>query len=229
MHITCPSCNTIFALAMTHLDDEAGREVQCSVCQHVWHATRASAVETIADRKAQTGNRHRYNPRNRGDKARTMPKNMQVALWQKLGVLAIALAIVISSIAARNTISAMFPSTMVIYEALGLRVAPNISAIDFVDLTSVRRGNIVHVKGFVVNASIWPVHAPPIALSLHDATQAVLAAREIVLGKAIIAAGERVAITTQMRILVPIAADAQTEIVAIAVPRLPGRAQGAGG
>ena len=228
MHITCPSCNTIFALAMTHLDHEAGREVQCSVCQHVWHATRASAVETIADRKAQASNRPRSR-HSRGDKPRNMPRNMRVALWQKLGVLAIALAIVISSIAARNTISAMFPSTMVIYEALGLRVAPNISAIDFVDLTSVRRGNIVHVKGFVVNASIWPVHAPPIALSLHDATQAVLAAREIVLDKTIIAAGERVAITTQMRILVPIAADAQTEIVAIAVPRLPGRAQGAGG
>ena len=221
MHLTCPSCRTVFALAMTHLDSDAGREVQCSVCQHIWHATRDEAIETLADRRTQT-TRPRSNPSN-------LPSNLRVRVWQKLAVLTVLIALLVTSIATRNTLSAIFPATMVIYEALGLRVAPNIAAIDFEDLTSVRRDNVVHIKGFMVNTSIWPVHAPPIALSLHDATQAVLAAREITLDREIIAAGERVAISTQMRILIPIAADARTEIVAIAVPRLPGRPQGAGG
>ena len=216
MHISCPSCQTVFAIGRDQLHPSEARQLRCSVCNHVWHATRQSAVEVYADSKPQSKN---------ASIIAAMPFRAEV--WQWLAMAVVLVALGLGAVLGRSPITAIFPQTLTIYEAMGFSITPQVAVIEFEALTHTRRGASVFVRGFVVNTGIWPVHAPPIAITLHDARRAVLVSREIVLEKPIIAAGERVPINAQLVLTAVLPADVETSIVPIAVPRLPGRAQAA--
>ncbi len=44
MHIQCPSCQTVFAVEDKEISAGKGRQVRCSICDHIWTTSRQDAL-----------------------------------------------------------------------------------------------------------------------------------------------------------------------------------------
>ena len=255
MHISCPSCQTVFAVDDDLFPAGGSRKVRCSVCEHIWQTSAANSVDVAAsvtesappasanpkrpnDHPDTSGARERAAPfpdieidrmrppRSGGiSRSRQKSRRLPRPLTMMIAGSAIFAIMIGGAVIWRNIVSAIFPSTIAIYETVGLPVIPDTSVIRFEAIRGERNGDTVRIRGEVVNNGIWPTHAPPIFISVQDMIGSVLAVKEVELDKLIIPAGGRLPLNVQLTLDKPLRADVDTEIVAIPVARMPGNRQ----
>jgi predicted Zn finger-like uncharacterized protein len=259
MHISCPSCQTVFAVDDDLFPAGGSRKVRCSVCEHIWQTSAANSVDVAAsvtesapqasaspDYPNDHPNNHpdtsvaspkaspfpdteidRMRPPRSGGISRSRQKSRRLPrpLTMMIAGSAIFAIMIGGAVIWRNIVSAIFPSTIAIYETVGLPVMPDTSVIRFEAIRGERNGDTVRIRGEVVNNGIWPTHAPPIFISVQDMIGSVLAVKEVELDKLIIPAGGRLPLNVQLTLDKPLRADVDTEIVAIPVARMPGNRQ----
>ncbi len=262
MHISCPSCQTVFAVDDDLIPAEGGRKVRCSVCENIWQASRGdkdedisapltdtptdTAIDTASTSKPMADpasdpttpdRRHQPNqpdamaedvvPPRSGEGARSREKRRRLPRPLTMIISGVAmLAIIIGgAVIWRNIVSAIFPSTIAIFETVGLPVMPDTSVIRFEAIRGERNGDTVRIRGEVMNNGIWPTHAPPIFISVQDMIGTVLAVKEVELDELVIPAGGRLPLNVQLTLDEPLRPDVDTEIVAIPVARMPGNRQ----
>ncbi|MDA1319373.1 MAG: zinc-ribbon domain-containing protein [Proteobacteria bacterium] len=253
MHITCPSCQTVFAVDDDLIPAEGSRKVRCSVCENIWQASKSNSDDLAApvaalasDNKPapENGDDHMADASSLGansldastettkplrsgsvpdhqEKRRRLPRPLTMAI-ASIAMLAIIIG---GAVIWRNIVSAIFPSTIAIFETLGLPVIPDTSVIRFEAIRGERNGDTVRIRGEVVNNGIWPTHAPPIFISVQDMIGTVLAVKEVELDELVIPAGGRLPLNVQLTLDEPLRSDVDTEIVAIPVARMPGNRQ----
>jgi predicted Zn finger-like uncharacterized protein len=258
MHITCPSCQTVFAVDDDLIPAEGSRKVRCSVCENIWQASKSNSDDFAAP-VAAVASDNKPAPENGDDpmadanslgasslgansldastettkplrsgsvpdhqeKRRRLPRPLTMAI-ASIAMLAIIIG---GAVIWRNIVSAIFPSTIAIFETLGLPVIPDTSVIRFEAIRGERNGDTVRIRGEVVNNGIWPTHAPPIFISVQDMIGTVLAVKEVELDELVIPAGGRLPLNVQLTLDEPLRSDVDTEIVAIPVARMPGNRQ----
>ncbi|MDA0307627.1 MAG: zinc-ribbon domain-containing protein [Proteobacteria bacterium] len=258
MHITCPSCQTVFAVDDDLIPAEGSRKVRCSVCENIWQASKSNSDDLAAPMAALASD-DKPAPENGDDpmadanslgasslgansldastettkplrsgsvphprqKRRRLPRPLTMAI-ASIAMLAIIIG---GAVIWRNIVSAIFPSTIAIFETLGLPVIPDTSVIRFEAIRGERNGDTVRIRGEVVNNGIWPTHAPPIFISVQDMIGTVLAVKEVELDELVIPAGGRLPLNVQLTLDEPLRSDVDTEIVAIPVARMPGNRQ----
>ena len=205
MHIQCPSCQTVFAVENDEISADKGRQVRCSICDHIWTVTPADAL--AGKSVAASGLKH--------------------SKRKLLIILAITAGLLLGgAVIWRNIVSAMFPSVIGIYSALDLSVMPDVSVVEIRNIRGERQGDTVRIRGEVVNTSMWPTHAPPIFVSVQNMAGAILAVKEVEPDAPIISARSALPLNVQLTLDEELRADVETEIVAIAVNRMPKSYQG---
>lgn len=197
MLLTCPHCETIFRVEPADIKTD-GRRVRCSVCSHIWEAKRggANVVTEDADLNQQLKSR----------------RGTMVTI-----ILVIALAALLSIY--RNTVSALAPPMVAVYQSIGLTITPNVTAVDVGQLSATRSRDTIRVLGEVTNTSGWPVHAPDLLVTVTDQLGAVLAEKTIRLDQPVIAGEADMAFTTQVTLDGMIEDDMITEIIVVPVLR----------
>lgn len=200
MHIQCPSCQTVFAVENDEISADKGRQVRCSICDHIWTVTRANALMS----KPAATSRFKHGKRK----------------WLIILVI-IAGLLLGGAVIWRNVVSAMFPSVIGIYSAFDLSVLPDVSVVEIRNIRGERQGDTVRIRGEIVNVSMWPTHAPPIFVSVQNMAGAILAVKEVEPDELIISAGSALPLNVQLTLDEELRADVETEIVAIAVERMP--------
>ena len=200
MHIQCPSCQTVFAVENDEISADKGRQVRCSICDHIWTVTRADALA----RKPVATSGFKHGKRK----------------WLIILVI-IAGLLLGGAVIWRNVVSAMFPSVIGIYSAFDLSVLPDVSVVEIRNIRGERQGDTVRIRGEIVNTSMWPTHAPPIFVSVQNMAGAVLAVKEVEPDAPIISAVSALPLNVQLTLDEELRADVETEIVAIAVERMP--------
>ena len=209
MHIQCSSCQTVFAVEDKEISVDKGRKVRCSVCNHIWTVTRD---DVLNDRTSP--------PFASSSGASASGKKKRKLKWILVSVLVLGLMLG-GAVIWRNIISAMLPSTIGIYTALDLDILPDISMIEIANIRGERQGDTVRIRGEIVNISMWPTHAPPVFISVQNMAGAILAVKEVEPDELIIAAGKRLPLNVQLTLDEELRSDVETEIVAIAVARMP--------
>ena len=197
MLLTCPHCETIFRVETTDIKT-GGRRVRCSVCSHIWQAKRGGA--NVITEEADL--------------------IQQLKSW-RMTALVIVLVIGLTAVLSinRNTISALSPSLVGVYQSIGLAITPDVTAIEVGRLSATRRRDTIRVLGEVTNTSGWPVHAPDLLVTVTDAFGLVLAEKTIALDRRILAGDAALAFTTQVTLDDVIEDDVVTEIIVVPVPR----------
>ncbi len=197
MLLTCPHCETIFRVETADIKT-GGRQVRCSVCSHNWEAKRGGANVVTED-------------------ADLIQQLKSWRLTMVMIVMVITLAAVMSIY--RNTISALSPPMVAVYQSIGLMITPDVTAVDVGRLSATRRRDTIRVLGEVTNNSGWPVHAPDLLVTVTDQLGAVLAEKTIILDAPVLAGDAAMAFTTQITLDDLIEDDVITEIIVVPVLR----------
>ncbi|MGB1036444.1 MAG: MJ0042-type zinc finger domain-containing protein, partial [Candidatus Puniceispirillales bacterium] len=125
MHIQCPSCQTVFAVEDKEISAGKGRQVRCSICDHIWTASRQDALTSKTKIASSVGQTKRK--------------------WLIILILVLGLMLG-GAVIWRNIVSAMFPSVIGIYTALDLSVLPDVSTIAIRDIRGERQGDTVRIR-----------------------------------------------------------------------------------
>ncbi len=155
MIVSCSSCATRYQVDLSALG-EAGRQVRCTRCGHVWHQTPSADA-----------------PEAPGSTAPPVPLDRPPAWagWAAAGLFVIA---ALAGLAlARNAIVDSWPGTVSIYDAVGLPIqAPHAQGLRIVDVESerVQEGDrtILLVRGLVENTTDKGRRLPPLRAVLAD-------------------------------------------------------------
>lgn len=161
MIVRCSACATRYLVDPVALG-ETGRRVRCTNCGHVWHESpSADAPET---------------PQAADSAAPPVPpapltRPPEWAGWAAAGLFVVA---ALAGLAlARNAIVANWPSTVAIYDAVGLPIqAPQAQGLRIVDVESERvqegERTILLVRGAVENITDKGRRLPPLRAVLAD-------------------------------------------------------------
>ena len=193
MLLSCPHCETIFRIDAAEMPS-GGRKVRCSVCRHVWKASRGGAdiITEDADLK------HHFR---------------QWWIMFMAGLVVIGLTAVLTY--NRNIISASIPSLVPVYENLGLKVGTENQHLEIGGLDAKRQLDTVRLSGIVTNKALWSVHAPLLQVTITDAFGIILAEKTISLDRDIISGGEDVEFLAQVELEVEIGPEQVTDIIVI--------------
>ena len=160
MIITCPSCRTRFRIAPASLGS-AGRTVRCSSCNERWFVepfTELAPPPPLAEVAIEPPAAARPARRNGG----------------RAGLLLASLAalLVVAALVGRNEIAARLPTTVPLYQLLGLPLELPLG-MEFRELSSVQRVDagqaVLVVTGEIANVSGQSRDVPPIRVALLDA------------------------------------------------------------
>jgi predicted Zn finger-like uncharacterized protein len=166
MIITCPSCRTRFQIAPASLGS-AGRTVRCSSCSERWF------VEPFAEAAAAPplGIAPIELPAAPAAVQAKAQRNGARAGWLVASLVAL---LVVAAVAGRNEIAARLPTTVPLYQLLGLPLELPLG-MEFRELSSVQRVDagqpVLVVTGEIANVSGQPRDVPPIRVALLDAEQ----------------------------------------------------------
>ena len=170
--------------------------MRCSVCSHVWQAKRGGANVITEDADLM----------------------QQLKSWRGTVVaIVLAIAVVAGLSIYRNPITAAVPSVVPVYQALGLAITPDLTAVEVGRLSATRRRDTVRVLGEITNITTWPVHAPSLLITVTDAFGLILAEKTIELDDDVLAGGSAMAFTTQITLEQSIDDDVVTEIIVVPV------------
>ena len=161
MIVRCSSCATRYLVDPSALS-ETGRRVRCTNCGHVWHQTPGADAPAAPDQAVPP-----------------VPLNRPPAWvgWAAAGLFVIA---ALAGLAlARNAIVLSWPSTVSIYDAVGLPIqAPQAQGLRIIDVQSerVQDGDrtILLVRGLVENTMEKGRRLPALLAVLADETGAEL-------------------------------------------------------
>lgn len=160
MIITCPSCRTRFRIAPATLGS-AGRTVRCSSCSERWFVepfTEAALPPPLAVAPIE--------PLAAPAASARAPRRAGLLLASLVALLAVA------ALVGRNEIAARLPTTVPLYQLLGLPLELPLG-MEFRELSSVQRVDagqaVLVVTGEIANVSGQQRDVPPIRVALLDA------------------------------------------------------------
>lgn len=192
MHLTCPSCDTTFAVDPDQIG-AAGRRVRCGSCGHDWFqeapgadstaeeapppeapAPEAPAPEVPAPEvpAPAAAPARRERPRRPPPRHKPAPRGRGV-MFGWLLLLIVALGLAAGAYFGRERIVSAFPAAAELYEMIGLAVIPPLGeGLEFREVKTARRTvdgeSVVVVEGLVVNVSNAPRAVPRMRASLMD-------------------------------------------------------------
>ena len=196
MLLNCPHCETIFRIDVREMPS-GGRKVRCSVCRHVWKASRGGADIITEDADL----RHHFR---------------QLWMMFLVGLMVIGFTAMLTY--NRNIVSAAMPSLVPVYETLGLRIGTENQYLEVGSLDAVRQSDTVRLAGAITNMAIWPVHAPRLKVTVTDTFGIILAEKTINLDPGIITSGQVVRFQTQVQLTEEISPDQVTDIIVLPLP-----------
>lgn len=191
MLLNCPHCETIFRIDVAELP-ASGRKVRCSVCRHVWKASRGGADIITEDADLQ----HHFR---------------QFWIMLLAGVMVIGFTAMLTF--NRNIVSAMLPSLVPVYETLGLNIGAENDDLDIGNLDAVRQRDTIRLSGHVINQAFWPVHAPRLKITVTDTFGIILAEKTIDLDQGVISSGDMIPFQTQVQLEEEINPEQLTDII----------------
>lgn len=198
MLLNCPHCETIFRIDVAEMP-VGGRKVRCSVCRHVWKASRGGAdiITEDADLKHH------------------------IRQWWIIGVLVLAVIAMMAVLTInRNLISANAPAFRPFYETLGLRIGPENRYLAIERLNGQRQRDTIRLSGEVTNTAIWAVHAPMLQITVTDTFGIILAEKTIRLDTPVIEGKAVVRFQTQIQLEQEMTPDQVTDIIVLPLPEL---------
>ena len=156
MLLTCEKCETIFRIEETMLTDEQQR-VRCSVCAHVWEPPRNKPIVSDNELITETASRLR------------MPT-----------ILLLTIMLVSTGLYMfRGLVTAQVPELIAPFEFLGVDVGPDISSLSVQNLKADYQGNLLRIRGSVINTASFRAHAAPLQVTVIGEDKTMLATQRI--------------------------------------------------
>ena len=188
MQLICLQCETRYSVDESLLP-ATGRQVQCTVCGYSWRAETGPDKTTAAASLADS--REAPQPDSHADAVGFRWARM-------LGILGLAGLVGVLLVIGRGPVSAVIPPLLPVYAGLGLKIGPDLSALSIEQLTARRMGESFRVSGMLRNSNRWPVHASWLDVKVTDAFGSALVSSQLRPDAMIIAAGGKIAFSTQL-------------------------------
>ena len=156
MLLTCEKCETIFRIEETMLTDEQQR-VRCSVCAHVWEPPRNKPIVSDNELITETASR------------------LRVPTILLLTIMLVSTGLYMF----RGLVTAQVPELIAPFEFLGVDVGPDISSLSVQNLKADYQGNLLRIRGSVINTASFRAHAAPLQVTVIGEDKTMLATQRI--------------------------------------------------
>ena len=156
MLLTCEKCETIFRIEETMLTDEQQR-VRCSVCAHVWEPPRNKPIVSDNELITETASR------------------LRVPTILLLTIMLVSTGLYMF----RGFVTAQVPELIAPFEFLGVDVGPDISSLSVQNLKADYQGNLLRIRGSVINTASFRAHAAPLQVTVIGEDKTMLATQRI--------------------------------------------------
>lgn len=156
MLLTCEKCETIFRIEETMLTDEQQR-VRCSVCAHVWEPPRNKPIVSDNELITETASR------------------LRVPTILLLTIMLVSTGLYMF----RGLVTAQVPELIAPFEFLGVDVGPDISSLSVQNLKADYQGNLLRIRGSVINTASFRAHAAPLQVTVIGKDKTMLATQRI--------------------------------------------------
>jgi predicted Zn finger-like uncharacterized protein len=156
MLLTCEKCETIFRIEETMLTDEQQR-VRCSVCAHVWEPPRNKPIVSDNELITETASR------------------LRVPTILLLTIMLVSTGLYMF----RGLVTAHVPELIAPFEFLGVDVGPDISSLSVQNLKADYQGNLLRIRGSVINTASFRAHAAPLQVTVIGKDKTMLATQRI--------------------------------------------------
>ena len=191
MLLTCEKCETIFRIEETMLTDEQQR-VRCSVCAHVWEPPRNKPIVSDNELITETASR------------------LRVPTILLLTILLVSTGLYMF----RGLVTAHVPELIAPFEFLGVDVGPDISSLSVQNLKADYQGNLLRIRGSVINTASFRAHAAPLQVTIIGEDKTMLATQRILPDDRFIDAGGMTEFFLQVEVENAAAADVRVVPVA---------------
>ena len=191
MLLTCEKCETIFRIEETMLTDEQQR-VRCSVCAHVWEPPRNKPIISDNELITETASR------------------LRVPTILLLTIMLVSTGLYMF----RGLVTAQVPKLIAPFEFLGVDVGPDISSLSVQNLKADYQGNLLRIRGSVINTASFRAHAAPLQVTVIGEDKTMLATQRILPDDRFIDAGVMTEFFLQVEVENAAAADVRVVPVA---------------
>jgi predicted Zn finger-like uncharacterized protein len=191
MLLTCEKCETIFRIEETMLTDEQQR-VRCSVCAHVWEPPRNKPIVSDNELITETASR------------------LRVPTILLLTIMLVSTGLYMF----RGLVTAQVPELIAPFEFLGVDVGPDISSLSVQNLKADYQGNLLRIRGSVINTASFRAHAAPLQVTVIGEDKTMLARKRILPDDRFIDAGGMTEFFLQVEVENAAAADVRVVPVA---------------
>jgi predicted Zn finger-like uncharacterized protein len=191
MLLTCEKCETIFRIEETMLTDEQQR-VRCSVCAHVWEPPRNKPIVSDNELITETASR------------------LRVPTILLLTIMLVSTGLYMF----RGLVTAQVPELIAPFEFLGVDVSPDISSLSVQNLKADYQGNLLRIRGSVINTASFRAHAAPLQVTVIGEDKTMLARKRILPDDRFIDAGGMTEFFLQVEVENAAAADVRVVPVA---------------
>ena len=191
MLLTCEKCETIFRIEETMLTDEQQR-VRCSVCAHVWEPPRNKPIVSDNELITETASR------------------LRVPTILLLTIMLVSTGLYMF----RGLVTAQVPELIAPFEFLGVDVGPDISSLSVQNLKADYQGNLLRIRGSVINTASFRAHAAPLQVTVIGKDKTMLATQRILPDDRFIDAGGMTEFFLQVEVENAAAADVRVVPVA---------------
>ncbi|MCH1516732.1 MAG: zinc-ribbon domain-containing protein [Alphaproteobacteria bacterium] len=191
MLLTCEKCETIFRIEETMLTDEQQR-VRCSVCAHVWEPPRNKPIVSDNELITETASR------------------LRVPTILLLTIMLVSTGLYMF----RGLVTAQVPELIAPFEFLGVDVGPDISSLSVQNLKADYQGNLLRIRGSVINTASFRAHAAPLQVTIFGEDKTMLATQRILPDDRFIDAGGMTEFFLQVEVENAAAADVRVVPVA---------------
>ena len=191
MLLTCEKCETIFRIEETMLTDEQQR-VRCSVCAHVWEPPRNKPIVSDNELITETASR------------------LRVPTILLLTIMLVSTGLYMF----RGLVTAQVPELIAPFEFLGVDVGPDISSLLVQNLKADYQGNLLRIRGSVINTASFRAHAAPLQVTVIGEDKTMLATQRILPDDRFIDAGGMTEFFLQVEVENAAAADVRVVPVA---------------
>ena len=191
MLLTCEKCETIFRIEETMLTDEQQR-VRCSVCAHVWEPPRNKPIVSDNELITETASR------------------LRVPTILLLTIMLVSTGLYMF----RGLVTAQVPELIAPFEFLGVDVGPDISSLSVQNLKADYQGNLLRIRGSVINTASFRAHAAPLQVTVIGEDKTILTTQRILPDDRFIDAGGMTEFFLQVEVENAAAADVRVVPVA---------------
>ena len=191
MLLTCEKCETIFRIEET-MFTAAQQRVRCSVCAHVWEPPRNKPIVSDNELITETASR------------------LRVPTILLLTIMLVSTGLYMF----RGLVTAQVPELIGPFEFLGVDVGPDISSLSVQNLKADYQGNLLRIRGSVINTASFRAHAAPLQVTVLGKDKTMLATQRILPDDRFIDAGGMTEFFLQVEVENAAAADVRVVPVA---------------